>query len=604
MLNIKSLLLENFRIFSETSSIKLAPITILTGPNNSGKSSITGSLNFMKHLDAGKLPYRIKFDSNYDSIINNKAGNDEISIGYDLYNIILGEDVRVIFTIEKDKNSDAAAVKEVSLKNKTGILFDFRFENERIYSRIGLSHLFRKFSEIKKSRKRYAGLECKFRHIRSNSGYYKENLSEDGIRIFHVDNDLKKKKIIKCLRDNQISAFEYERLSYFFGSGMSLPGHERPEELYVKRIRSILSDFKEDEILFTNKFLNRILEIPSGELNEPHLKAVIETEFPDLFANIAAGNSDSFNQIIDLLQLKGYMKIEEEFLGKEITTSRLLTGADVQVEFSGAIENHFQTIFDEASFFKALTNLSLTGNGILREYKEFHNIKSLASFCEVVLDKILHDLQHDLDKSLHFQADGQASTISAVLEDPDKDAFVKNWFRNFNIYEDFSTETEKQESVSLSGHGKGLNHLLMMLLEIANARQYHDLRDYNGDSRNYPRTLVFEEPEANLYPAWQSQLADMFADAKKQLGLHFLIETHSAYLIKKLRYLVAKGKIDKSDIIIYYIDNWDKKTGCNGIPRLKEILINDDGTFTGEFGRGFFDESDSNLFNLRKFSKN
>ena len=52
---IKKIGVENFRVFKEYTEFELRPITLLTGPNNSGKSSFTKLLlllqNGLEHLN-------------------------------------------------------------------------------------------------------------------------------------------------------------------------------------------------------------------------------------------------------------------------------------------------------------------------------------------------------------------------------------------------------------------------------------------------------------------------------------------------------------------------------------------------------------------------
>ena len=107
MQNIKRIVLENFRVFSKQNSFELAPITILTGANSSGKSSLTKSLFLMKSLQTKEIPYRIRFDSNnnllggFDQIKNNNNDDPQITIGYSVNNIFLDEEVHIFFTLKE-----------------------------------------------------------------------------------------------------------------------------------------------------------------------------------------------------------------------------------------------------------------------------------------------------------------------------------------------------------------------------------------------------------------------------------------------------------------------------------------------------------------------
>ena len=41
--------IENFRVFKDNTEFELGPINILTGPNNSGKSSLIKLLSLLRH---------------------------------------------------------------------------------------------------------------------------------------------------------------------------------------------------------------------------------------------------------------------------------------------------------------------------------------------------------------------------------------------------------------------------------------------------------------------------------------------------------------------------------------------------------------------------
>lgn len=120
---------------------------------------------------------------------------------------------------------------------------------------------------------------------------------------------------------------------------------------------------------------------------------------------------------------------------------------------------------------------------------------------------------------------------------------------------------------------------------------------------------IIEEPETSLHPKLQSRIADLLSmivcepNGITNYATHYIIETHSEYLIRKLQYLSAKNEIDPKFISIYYFP--DKIE--NGIKMPYEITINKNGTLSEEFGSGFIDESDKiaiDLFMLEKIRNN
>lgn len=111
-----------------------------------------------------------------------------------------------------------------------------------------------------------------------------------------------------------------------------------------------------------------------------------------------------------------------------------------------------------------------------------------------------------------------------------------------------------------------------------------------------PITVVLEEPEVHLHPKYQSLLADMFVEAYHKYNVHFIIETHSEYLIRKTQVFVARSKYENEDAMnkenpfkVYYVPRDDAPY---------EMKFCADGRFKSEFGKGFFDEATNLAFEI------
>lgn len=62
--------------------------------------------------------------------------------------------------------------------------------------------------------------------------------------------------------------------------------------------------------------------------------------------------------------------------------------------------------------------------------------------------------------------------------------------------------------------------------------------------------VLLEQPELHLHPKVQSRLADFFAFARPDIRI--IVETHSEYLLTRLRLRIAEGKIDRDDIAVLF----------------------------------------------------
>ena len=100
--------------------------------------------------------------------------------------------------------------------------------------------------------------------------------------------------------------------------------------------------------------------------------------------------------------------------------------------------------------------------------------------------------------------------------------------------------------------------------------------------------IILEQPELHLHPKVQTRLADFFV-SMNALGKQCIVETHSEYLINRLRLLVALSDntyvADKT--MIYFVEK-DKELGYS---KYREIKINRYGNIP-EWPDGFFDEGE------------
>ena len=113
--------------------------------------------------------------------------------------------------------------------------------------------------------------------------------------------------------------------------------------------------------------------------------------------------------------------------------------------------------------------------------------------------------------------------------------------------------------------------------------QKHDITFYG----EHYRTICIVEPEIGLHPSWQSTLARIVEEAQRKHHVHFIIETHSEYLIRATQAIVAKTVKNEEELkdipfVVYYMEKGGKAYDM-------EYQVS--GRFKKPFGTGFFDEA-------------
>lgn len=88
-------------------------------------------------------------------------------------------------------------------------------------------------------------------------------------------------------------------------------------------------------------------------------------------------------------------------------------------------------------------------------------------------------------------------------------------------------------------------------------------------------TLAIAQPEIHLHPSIQADLANFFVTQSKTKGKRYIIETHSEYLLNRIRLLIAKNELEPSDVGIYYF----QRSGCKS--KAHKVLFRKDGKIEG-----------------------
>jgi predicted ATPase len=229
-----------------------------------------------------------------------------------------------------------------------------------------------------------------------------------------------------------------------------------------------------------------------------------------------------------------------------------------------------------------------------------------------------------LNRTYSFEDGTDLTNLLKELEYSDKIVkstcieFINKWLKEFDIADELKLipdeETgnfkiylkQNKKNILLADYGLGTNQLLPIIFSLSLHKWKTDL----FEEKIISKTVIIEEPEANLHPSMQSKLAEMFIEATWKFNVKIIAETHSEYLIRKLQYLVAKNesKISNNDIVIYYFYKPSNTlVKSKKVNQVEKIEIDKFGRLSKEFGGGFYDEADKislDLFLLNQYNFN
>ncbi|MEY4541414.1 MAG: hypothetical protein RLZZ306_3171, partial [Bacteroidota bacterium] len=98
---------------------------------------------------------------------------------------------------------------------------------------------------------------------------------------------------------------------------------------------------------------------------------------------------------------------------------------------------------------------------------------------------------------------------------------------------------ENSELASLTDVGFGISQFLPIIVA--------DLQ--MGDDS----CLAISQPEIHLHPKIQATLGDYFSKQVNNTDKQYIVETHSEYLINRMRLLIVKGELKPEDVKLYYM---------------------------------------------------
>lgn len=710
-LNIK-----NFRVFDENgAAFELNPITILTGANSSGKSSVVKAIfllnSFLAQIkkaiengDSIELEkYKLDFNSypnnllgRFDRVVHDGSMSKNITIEYTTHSLMLSKDVKVLLVFSSDENDvlNNGYLESIKMSTDEGVFYfssknDFSYCNLNIIKEDYITFLLGEFATHN-----YCGVESNYEF---EGDITKEEYEETVKEIIEYLRTIEKSRRDDIFRYVRISKrnksliqeldAEPSVIEQLQGkkSIFSIPVVEKLATLPKSEVEAyVTTEFAdgaaEDLASATHKVLKDFMKSDYGNFSDYFAdfemrsfekvfcesKSFISTRKKGIYLPKAFNLNlqQDYLHTLNPYNSKGsvvYTWDDNKFVEKDEATIEAERKAEIEEWENRTLtfDNLYEVVMEwNKKFTKEDNNCyKYVEPTNYNPWGSYYHVayKLLTKFAEVMIQEVacpewcgnmsyvsssrvnvyrLYTLDVKDDFSLllknYFEKKRLYLEYAKGSEFIGKrnyvaDSFMNKWINQFGIGNSISLhiddeglgtqirlhKTNDEKGRLLADEGYGITQLVSILLQIETAilaakgekvNKYwglNHLDHYNEGEFHYEiNTIAIEEPEIHLHPKYQSLLADMFLETYEKYNIHFIIETHSEYLIRKAQLLAAKLEPldDETNIPVYYekgvdsisifyVDSNNKDKPAN------RINICSDGYLDDSFGEGFYDEA-------------
>lgn len=610
--------IENFKSLKNLTEFQFAPITVLTGSNSSGKSTVYQALSFLnsalfynfenKRVDSNEydkriislfepVPYTNFIQENrvFKHLLNRESNSDTLTfeipfilesysnevvakIDFKLLNEPIGL-CQLCNILIYDKKTDEELIKYYKDGNKVKAKFNFevlyidlviRRDNFEKLKKIIKNHIIDIYKNLQDEDiqpvdiVKYINVQPDF--IDSSKELMGDSFELNHISINHPVNDIDDDYDFDIkIHDKLIFYIQFKGSS--FGNFYSLKRQINFFNRNVKELGYLIKIDKFEIIDKTNLSAIRNIDIKHINVDEYYILNRLSNKVFEFDSENATNFLNDVTKFIlkELnIETPNALNFDEQKLRKKIISTSFIKFIDTYILLN---------IIKSFSYVSKINYIGISESRLNR------NIDFIDSNYDYIIDFYLEQNSHKYSKNI---------------------CFINKWVEKFNIGKNITFKKNDTDFFSLfidgerniSDEGRGVKQIIALLFKI---QMYIDKFGFFHRSK-----LIFiEEPETYLHPAYQSLLAELIYDAYTEFRLQFIVETHSEYFVRKLQYLVADTKALPEDINIYYFNNTqdnDEKT--------YQITLDEYGTLSRNFGKGFYDESSSLNLSLYLRTKN
>ncbi len=614
--HITNLGLENFRVFKDKTDFEFAPITILTGTNSSGKSSLINAIRLLRDnyqsveiSKNGKVEitqlFAAEFDAKeliekYGSIAHFPNWSDSTGFSFftnvnfanEHYNLefkfkihgdvskkaklvgitaIQGESDMVIFEINEttieNPAIDVINAEGPTLKDVFNLHLEPKLQAYDIF--LNPIYLLSGFSNFLKINADFYATHS----MRKEADYYNK-LSKTKKTLFdwsNLEKVLEKSKNGQRIKANSGNTEFYEYLENTVFKFLSKVNWRHPyceKGVFLSTKSDIYGLLKHFSLgskgifslsFFMRKYLENCYDLEISDI-DGMITDVIPTEI-DINQYISKYLQNKYNldfTLNELQDLASLMALIIENSNKPSDDTFEENTLDLN---SKEIPSLYSVFHDE--FFGSYVGPLV--NSFLLAFRNYS-----------ILDIVYVSSNRSNEKRVKnmLDKDEMSKEIGRLIGAPNNHyqnalTFINKYLNLLGISQKLTLEPDADSAnykiflsqpdgrkTLINDFGQGISKLLPIIMGVFQGDEQMDFElesaGIDGGKVPTPRTILVEEPEINLHPALQSKLADLFVDAARTFNTQFIIETHSEYLIRKLQYLTAKGEIKPEDTAIYY----------------------------------------------------
>lgn len=592
----------NFKAFSDTQHVPIRPITLIFGPNSSGKSSLIHSLILARHaMEKGE------FDVHRTTI-----GGESVDLGgFKQYVFRHDMDRSLMWTIELDATQLTGRLKEIfagvekfnitttiamalkkELLDNFGESFISKFSD---YEELQFSDLVEALQNTEDEQQKQAANKYKYLNMTIKEFFLLQREPRVTTYEIYTDDVLLLKLSLRNAGFYRIDLFNTKNIvskslvNGILGFFTSIVDVAEEDIAFVQdAITNLIPNFKIDSSGFLPDRVRKSDDFAFSE-QEVFFPVRKGERKEDIFNAVKLYFPRVLNEMLGEVQSLGKKQIERlKYLGP------LRSYPPRHIAFAQYHDQNWEAGGGSA-WEEVLRNIELRA----KINSWLNDVNKIQSPYELVVRHLLtiDDLEKHYTKMVSdFQ--------NEYLEEMDKEGFYHDvdWTfdRFYEMLKNLKTvekdiaeirelvliDTRTGTTVSHRDVGIGISQVLPVLV-----RSYAD----KG------QIIAIEQPEIHLHPALQAELGDVFIESALGASRNiFVIETHSEHLILRILRRVretSEGTLEKgfipirpNDVCVIYAKPTSSGT------QLIRLGITEDGDFADQWPDGFFAERAKELF--------